>query len=50
LSADAEIVLFPVMSAVSAILLADTSGKHSLEKADERTILSTLAIKPWRRT
>jgi voltage-gated potassium channel len=29
----------------SAILLADTSGQHSLEKADERTILGTLAIK-----
>jgi len=29
----------------SAIVLADTSGEHSLEKADERTILGTLAIK-----
>jgi voltage-gated potassium channel len=29
----------------SAILLADTSGQHPLEKADERTILGTLAIK-----
>jgi voltage-gated potassium channel len=34
-----------VTQARSAILLADTSGQHSLEKADERTILGTLAIK-----
>lgn len=34
-----------IAQARSAILLADTSGQHSLEKADERTILGTLAIK-----
>ena len=34
-----------ILQARSAILLADTSGQHSLEKADERTILGTLAIK-----
>ena len=34
-----------ITQAQSAILLADTSGQHSLEKADERTILGTLAIK-----
>jgi voltage-gated potassium channel len=34
-----------IAQARSAIILADTSGQHSLEKADERTILATLAIK-----
>jgi len=34
-----------IARARSAILLADTSGHRSLEKADERTILGTLAIK-----
>jgi voltage-gated potassium channel len=34
-----------IFKARSAILLADTSGLRSLEKADERTILATLAIK-----
>jgi voltage-gated potassium channel len=34
-----------IAQAQSAIILADTSGQHSLEKADERTILGTLAIK-----
>jgi voltage-gated potassium channel len=34
-----------IIQARSAILLADTSGQRSLEKADERTILATLAIK-----
>jgi len=34
-----------IFQAQSAILLADTSGQHSLENADERTILGTLAIK-----
>jgi voltage-gated potassium channel len=34
-----------IFHARSAILLADTSGQQSLEKADERTILATLAIK-----
>jgi len=34
-----------IAQARSAILLADTSGQHSLEQADERTILATLAIK-----
>ena len=34
-----------ITRARSAILLADTSGQHSLEKADEHTILGTLAIK-----
>ena len=34
-----------IAKARSAILLADTSAHHSLEKADERTILATLAIK-----
>ncbi len=34
-----------IFQARSAILLADTSGQRSLEKADERTILATLAIK-----
>jgi voltage-gated potassium channel len=34
-----------IREADSAILLTDTSGQHSLEKADERTILATLAIK-----
>jgi voltage-gated potassium channel len=34
-----------IAQAWSAILLADTSGQHSLEQADERTILATLAIK-----
>lgn len=34
-----------ILQARSAILLADTSGQRSLEKADERTILATLAIK-----
>lgn len=29
----------------SAIVLADTSGGHSIEKADERTIFGTMAIK-----
>ncbi|MBW1922139.1 MAG: NAD-binding protein [Deltaproteobacteria bacterium] len=31
--------------AKAAIVLADTSGGHTLEKADERTIFGTLAIK-----
>ena len=34
-----------IREAESAILLADTSGQHSLQTADERTILGTLAIK-----
>jgi len=34
-----------IRGAQSAILLADTSGPHSLQTADERTILGTLAIK-----
>jgi voltage-gated potassium channel len=34
-----------ILQARFAILLADTSGQRSLEKADERTILATLAIK-----
>ena len=34
-----------IAHARSAILLADTSGPHSLGQADERTILGTLAIK-----
>jgi len=34
-----------VTQAKAAIILADTSGQHTLEKADERTILATLAIK-----
>jgi voltage-gated potassium channel len=34
-----------IFQARSAILLADTSGQRSLEKADERTILATLAMK-----
>ncbi|MBI5969288.1 MAG: NAD-binding protein [Deltaproteobacteria bacterium] len=34
-----------IAQARSAIILADTSGQHSLEKADERTIIGTLAIK-----
>jgi voltage-gated potassium channel len=34
-----------ILQARSAILLADTSGQRALEKADERTILATLAIK-----
>jgi len=34
-----------IAQARSAILLADTSGQHSLEQADERTILATLAVK-----
>jgi voltage-gated potassium channel len=34
-----------ITQARSAIVLADTSGQHSLEKSDERTILGTLAIK-----
>lgn len=34
-----------ISQARSAIVLADTAGQHSLEKADERTILATLAIK-----
>jgi voltage-gated potassium channel len=34
-----------IAQAYAAILLADTSGRRSLEKADERTILGTLAIK-----
>lgn len=34
-----------IQQAGSAILLADTSGQRSLEKADDRTILATLAIK-----
>lgn len=34
-----------IAQAQAAILLADTSGRRSLEKADERTILGTLAIK-----
>jgi voltage-gated potassium channel len=34
-----------ITRARSAILLADTSGQHSMEKADEHTILGTLAIK-----
>jgi voltage-gated potassium channel len=34
-----------ILQARSAILLADTSGQRSLEKADERTILATLGIK-----
>ncbi len=34
-----------IAQAWSAILLADTSGQHSLEQADERTILATLAVK-----
>lgn len=38
-----------IFQARSAILLADTSGQRSLEKADERTILATLAIKSMAR-
>jgi voltage-gated potassium channel len=34
-----------ISKARSAVLLADTSGQRSLENADERTILATLAIK-----
>jgi voltage-gated potassium channel len=34
-----------ILQARFAILLVDTSGQRSLEKADERTILATLAIK-----
>ncbi len=34
-----------ISQARSAIVLADTAGQHSQEKADERTILATLAIK-----
>lgn len=34
-----------ITKARSAIILADTSGQHSLEKADEHTILGTLAVK-----
>ena len=34
-----------ITKAQSAIILADTSGQHSLEKADEHTILGTLAVK-----
>ena len=34
-----------IFKARSAVLLADTAGHRSLEKADERTILATLAIK-----
>jgi len=33
-----------ISSAQSAIILADRSGKYSFDKADERTILGTLAI------
>ena len=38
-----------IFQAQSAILLADTSGQRALEKADERTILATLAIKSMAR-
>ncbi len=34
-----------ITKARSAIILADTSGQFSLEKADEHTILGTLAVK-----
>ncbi len=34
-----------IIKARAAVLLADTSGLRSMEKADERTILATLAIK-----
>lgn len=34
-----------ITQAKAAIILADTSGQHPLDKADERTILATLAIK-----
>lgn len=34
-----------IAQAKAAIILADTSGPHTLDKADERTILATLAIK-----
>ncbi len=34
-----------ITKAHAAVLLADTSGLRSLEKADDRTILATLAIK-----
>lgn len=34
-----------ITKAKAAIILADTSGEHNLDKADERTILATLAIK-----
>jgi voltage-gated potassium channel len=34
-----------ISQARGAIIIADTSGPHSLEKADERTILGTLAVK-----
>ena len=34
-----------ITKARSAIILADTSGQHSLEKVDEHTILGTLAVK-----
>jgi voltage-gated potassium channel len=34
-----------IARARSAIILADTSGQRSLEKADEHTILGTLAVK-----
>ena len=34
-----------ITKARSAIILADTSGQHSFEKADEHTILGTLAVK-----
>lgn len=34
-----------LVAARSAIVLADVSGEHSIEKADERTIFGTMAIK-----
>jgi voltage-gated potassium channel len=34
-----------LVGARSAIVLADVSGEHSIEKADERTIFGTMAIK-----
>jgi voltage-gated potassium channel len=34
-----------IAEAQAAIVLADTSGNHTLDNADERTILATLAIK-----
>ncbi|HSR12852.1 MAG TPA: ion channel [Thermodesulfobacteriota bacterium] len=38
-----------IFQARSAVILADTSGQRSLDKADERTILATLAIKSMAR-
>ena len=34
-----------LIGSISAIVLADTSGGHSIENADERTIFGTMAIK-----